>query len=360
MKNSEIYTSPKLVSTFARRIGEISMKPLGIMEFCGTHSHAIYRYGIRQLLPKTVQLFSGPGCPVCVTDQTDVDYILALAHLPDVIIATFGDLLRVPGSNGASLLTARAEGARVEIVYSPLDALNLAANNSGERVVFLGIGFETTAPTVAVSIMQAKDAGLSNYSVFSVHKLTPPAMKAIINTHDIALDGILCPGHVSVVTGWVAWRFLSDHYRLPAVVAGFEPVDIMMAIEEIVRQHESDISEVKNMYPRGVTAKGNLVATDTMGRVFETASARWRGLGTIPDSGLAIRKEFEAFDALRIFDIEPGESEEPAGCHCGEVIRGVMAPNECALFRTVCTPVNPIGPCMVSSEGSCAACYLYG
>ncbi|MGD0661281.1 MAG: hydrogenase formation protein HypD [Syntrophorhabdales bacterium] len=359
MKNSQVFSSPKLVRNLTQRIGEISTKPLKIMEFCGTHSHAIYRYGIRQLLPKTIQMFSGPGCPVCVTDGADIDYALALAHVPKVVVATFGDLLRVPGSNG-SLLTARAEGARVEIVYSPLDALSLAAGNPDERVVFLGIGFETTAPMVAASIIQAKETGLTNYSVFSVHKLTPPAMKAILEAHEIALDGILCPGHVSVVTGWEAWRFLPDHYRLPSAVAGFEPVDILMAIEEIVRQHEAGVPEVKNVYPRGVTAKGNLVAKSTMERVFKMASARWRGLGTIPCSGLALREEYSGFDALRVFGIEPIESEEPVGCHCGEVIRGVMAPNDCPLFRSVCTPVNPVGPCMVSSEGSCAACYLYG
>lgn len=304
-------------------------------------------------------MFSGPGCPVCVTDRADIDYALALARLPDVIVATFGDLLRVPGEGG-SLLTARAEGARVEIVYSPLDALRIATRHPGERVVFLGIGFETTAPAVAASIIQAKETGLTNYSVFSVHKLTPPAMKAVLDAREIGLDGILCPGHVSLVTGWEAWQFLPDRYRVPAAVAGFEPVDILMAIEEIVRQHEAGVPEVKNVYPRGVTAKGNLVAKSTMEKVFEVASARWRGLGTIPDSGLALKEEYGEFDARPVFDIEPAESEEPAGCHCGEVIRGVMAPNDCPLFRRVCTPVNPIGPCMVSSEGSCAACYLYG
>jgi hydrogenase expression/formation protein HypD len=359
MKNSEVFSSPEFVRDLTRRIGKISTKPLKIMEFCGTHSHAIYRYGIRQLLPKTIQMFSGPGCPVCVTDSADIDYALGLARLPGVIVATFGDLIRVPGSCG-SLLTARAEGARVEIVYSPLDALSLAANNPGERVVFLGIGFETTAPTVAASILQAQETGLKNYSVFSVHKITPPAMKAILEAHEIALDGILCPGHVSVVTGWEAWRFLPDDYRLPAAVAGFEPVDILVAIEEIVRQHESGVPEVKNVYPRGVTAKGNLVAKSIMEKVFAITSARWRGLGTIPGSGLALREEYGAFDALRVFDVGPMESAEPAGCHCGEVIRGVMAPSDCPLFRDVCTPANPVGPCMVSSEGSCAACYLYG
>jgi hydrogenase expression/formation protein HypD len=359
MKNSEAFSSPGLVRDITRRIDRTSTKPLKIMEFCGTHSHAIYRYGIRQLLPKTIQMFSGPGCPVCVTDGADIDYALALALLPGVIVATFGDLLRVPGSTG-SLLTARAEGARVEIVYSPLDALSLAARNPGERVVFLGIGFETTAPTVAASILQAQETGLKNYFVFSLHKVTPPAMKAILEAHEIALDGILCPGHVSLVTGWEVWRFLPEQYRLPAAVAGFEPVDILIAIEEIVRQHESGVPEVKNVYPRGVTAKGNLVAQGIMDKIFTFASARWRGLGKIPGSGLALREEYEKFDALRVFDTEPVESAEPAGCHCGEVIRGVMAPNECPLFRNVCTPVNPIGPCMVSSEGSCAACYLYG
>jgi hydrogenase expression/formation protein HypD len=329
------------------------------MEFCGTHSHAVYRHGLRQLLPGTITMISGPGCPVCVTDAADIDRALALARLPHVIVATFGDMLRVPGSQG-SLLTARAEGARVEMVYSPLDALRLAAQSRTDSVVFLGIGFETTAPAVAASILRAVEDRLTNYSVFSMHKLTPPAMRAVLDAREIALGAILCPGHVSVVTGSEAWRFLADRYRLPAAVAGFEPVDILMAIEEIVRQHEAGTAEVKNLYPRGVTERGNQVAAAIMNQVFRTDDARWRGLGTIRASGLAIRDEYREFDAGRIFDMEPVESREPAGCHCGEVLRGILPPNRCPLFGVVCTPATPVGPCMVSSEGSCGACYRYG
>jgi hydrogenase expression/formation protein HypD len=359
MKSSHALSDPSLVHQAVARILSNSAKPLSIMEFCGTHSHAIYRYGIRQLLPKRIRMFSGPGCPVCVTDGADIDYALALARRPEVIIVTFGDLLRVPGSSG-SLLGARAEGARVKMVYSPLDALGFAADNPGNCVVFLGIGFETTAPTVAASILQAQKQGLTNYSVLCLHKLTPPAMKAILEAREIALDGILCPGHVSVITGWKAWSFLPDQFGLSAAVAGFEPVDIVASIEEIVRQQEAGIPELKNMYDRSVTAKGNSVAKEIMEQVFEIGPARWRGLGVIPASGLSIRKEYREFDARCLFDVTPFESAEPPGCHCGEVIRGVVSPDECPLFRKVCTPANPVGPCMVSSEGSCAACYQYG
>jgi hydrogenase expression/formation protein HypD len=359
MKSSNALSSPALVRGLLKRIGDASTRPIAIMEFCGTHSHAVYRFGIKQLLPATIRMLSGPGCPVCVTDAADIDYALSLARISGVIVSTFGDMLRVPGTHG-SLLSARAEGSQVEVVCSPLDAVGRAADNPGERVVFLGIGFETTAPAVAASILQARERGVANYSVLSLHKVTPPAMKAILDAGEVALDGVLCPGHVSAITGWEAWRFLPDEYRMPAAVAGFEPVDILMAVEEIVRQYEAGEAGVKNIYSRGVTAEGNLVALKIMNQVFRTDDALWRGMGAIPNSGLAIREEFERYDARRLFCVESTKSQEPANCHCGEVIRGVMAPADCPLFRSVCTPANPIGPCMVSSEGSCAACYQYG
>ncbi len=329
------------------------------MEFCGTHTHAVCRFGIRELLPKTIEMFSGPGCPVCVTDQADMDYAIALAKIPHAIITTFGDLLKVPGSHG-SLQNARAEGANVEVVYSPLDALDFAGKNPERPVIFLGIGFETTAPTVAASILEADKRRLANFYVYSMHKITPPAMRAILEAQEITLTGILCPGHVSTVIGATAWNFLSDQYGIPAAIAGFEPTDVLWAIAEIVRQHESHEVGIVNTYPRSVTPEGNRAAQRAMGQVFEISTARWRGLGAMPASGLAIRPEYDRFDAGKVFTVDPGETILPDGCHCGDVIRGVMRPDACPLFREVCNPMHPVGPCMVSTEGTCAAYYQYG
>ncbi len=359
MLRSDAFRDPAVVEKLRQKIWAASKRPIKIMEFCGTHTHAIHRFGIRELLPATIEMFSGPGCPVCVTDNSDIDYAIALSKIPGVMIATFGDLLKVPGSR-ESLLTAKAAGARVEMVYSPLDALTLAAENPSCRVVFLGIGFETTAPAVAASIVEAESRDLDNYCVFSMHKLTPPAMRAILESHEIALDGILCPGHVSTVTGWKAWQFLPDSFHMPAAVAGFEPVDILWGILEIVRQCEEGRARVANTYPRSVTPEGNRPARDMMERVFEEGQASWRGLGAIPASGMAIREAYGPCDARRLFDIEVPQSAGPDECHCGEIIRGVMRPDACPLFKCVCTPAHPVGPCMVSSEGSCAAYYLYG
>ena len=359
MRVTESFRSPELVEKLKQRIAAISRTPIRIMEFCGTHTHAVCRYGIREMVPRTVEMLSGPGCPVCVTDVRSLDYAMALSMVPGAIIATFGDLLKIPGSRG-TLQHARARGARVEMVYSPLDALKLARRNPGNSIIFLGIGFETTAPTVAASIVQAEKEGIRNFYVYSMHKITPPAMKAILDAGEVGLGGILCPGHVSTVTGWKAWQFLSDVYHIPSAVAGFEPVDVLLAVAELVEQHERGTARVVNAYPRSVTAEGNRAARETMARVFDVGPAPWRGLGTIPESGLSINEEYAAFDAEKRFPVDPGETIEPRGCHCGEVIRGVMTPGACPLFRKSCTPMNPIGPCMVSSEGTCAAYYLYG
>ena len=359
MQSSKAFRDPELVRKLKERIAQLSHTPLKIMEFCGTHTHAICKFGIRELLPKTIEMFSGPGCPVCVTDQADMDYAIALARVPHVIITTFGDLLKVPGSHG-SLQTARAEGATVEVVYSPLDALDFAQRNPDRPVIFLGVGFETTAPTVAASILEAAQRGLSNFYVYSMHKLTPPAMRAILDAKEISLSGILCPGHVSTIIGWQVWDFLADRYRIPAAVAGLEPADVLWAVEQIVIQHESHRAEVVNTYPRSVTPGGNVAAQAVMKQVFEPGSARWRGLDVIPDSGLTLREGYQTFDAKRVFQVDPGETILPEGCHCGEVIRGVMQPDECPLFRQVCSPMQPVGPCMVSTEGTCAAYYHYG
>ncbi len=359
MKNNALFSNPALVRELVGRICAAASSPLNIMEFCGTHSHALYRYGFRQLMPETITLLSGPGCPICVTPTADIDRILALASISGVTVATFGDLLKVPGSRG-SLLAARTKGADIHTVYSPLDAVDLAARNPRRKIVFPGIGFETTAPAVAASILYAKESRVSNYSVFSAHKVTPPAMRAILDMGEVALGGVLCPGHVSMITGWEAWEFVPRQYAIPAVAAGFEPTDILIAIEELVRQHETGVSEAKNMYPRCVTAGGNAAATAIMNEVFEISDAEWRGLGIIPSSGLVIKEAYRSFDAGSIFGLKPEACEEPAGCLCGEIIRGVMRPHDCPLFAGACTPENPLGPCMVSSEGNCAACYRYG
>ncbi len=358
MQLNKSFRDPELVRKLTAHIARLSRTPLRIMEFCGTHTHAICRFGIRELLPETIRMFSGPGCPVCVTDQADMDYAIALTQVPQAIITTFGDLLKVPGSHG-SLQTARAGGAAVEVVYSPLDALDFAQNNPERPIIFLGVGFETTAPTVAAAVLEAAKRGLTNFYIYSMHKITPPAMRAILDAKEINLSGILCPGHVSTVVGLHAWDFLAQRYHIPAAVAGFEPADVLWAIEEIVLQHESQRAEVINTYRRSVTTSGNVTAQAVMEQVFESADARWRGLGTIPDSGLVLGDKYQRFDAKRIFQVDPGETLQPEGCHCGEVIRGVMQPNDCPLFGQVCNPLRPIGPCMVSAEGTCAAYYQY-
>ena len=359
MQTVRVFRSPELVEKLKERINHRSHRPLKIMEFCGTHTHTVCRFGIRELLPSTIEMFSGPGCPVCVTDQTDMDYAIALAAIPHAIVTTFGDLLKVPGSHG-SLQTARAEGASVEIVYSALDALTFARRNPDRPVIFLGIGFETTAPTIAATILEAEKRGLENFYVYSMHKLTPPAMRAILEAKEVGLDAILCPGHVSTVIGSKAWSFLSEEYAIPGAVAGFEPVDVLWAIAELVEQHEGGRPTVANTYSRSVSEKGNLAAQRVMEQVLEMAPARWRGLDKIPASGLEIRPEYARFDAKKAFDVDPGETIVPEGCHCGEVVRGVLRPDACPLFREVCNPMHPVGPCMVSTEGTCAAYYQYG
>lgn len=340
-----------------------SAGPLRIMEFCGGHTHAILRYGLRQALAPEVELLSGPGCPVCVTAMSDIDGAMALAAQPGVILATFGDMLRVPGSR-ASLLHARARGADVRVVYSALDALALARREPRRRVVMLGIGFETTAPTVAATVEQARAEGLGNYAVLSWHKLTPPAMRAILDSGEVQVDAVLGPGHVTAVIGAEAWEFLPRHYGVPCAVAGFEPLDMLQAVQALAKCHTTRSPRVANTYTRGVTQKGNLVAQAIMARVFTASPARWRGLGEIPASGLSLAEPYAAHDAWRLYrdllSAADGQPDEPRGCRCGEVLRGALAPPACSLFGRACTPEHPVGPCMVSAEGACAAHYHYG
>jgi len=329
------------------------------MEFCGGHTVAIFRHGIRQVLPGTIELVSGPGCPVCVTANRDLDKAIALSQVPGVIITTFGDMLRVPGSR-SSLERAKAEGADVRTVYSTTDALEIAERNSGKSVVFLGIGFETTAPTIAASILEAAEKKIKNYHVLSLHKLCPPVIRAILDSGEVKLDGLVCPGHVSAIIGSYPWEFIAGDYGIPCVVSGFEPLDILQCVDMLVAQVENRESRVEIAYRRGVQPQGNTQALKLMEQVFEPCPAEWRGIGEIPDSGLRLRKEHWHFDAELAFEIDPGPVCEPEGCICGDILRGVKTPLDCPLFGKACTPEYPVGPCMVSSEGTCSAYYLYG
>ena len=341
------------------QINQQSRTPARLMEFCGGHTVTIFKYGIRQILPDNIEMVSGPGCPICVTANADLDKAIALAKMPQVIIATFGDMLKVPGSH-TSLQELKAEGSDVRIVYSALDAIAIAQENPTRSVVFLGVGFETTAPTIAASILQAEDRRINNYYVLSMHKLCPPVIRNILASGEVELQGLVCPGHVSVIIGSHPWDFIARDYGIPCVVSGFEPVDILQCVAMLVDQVESGRSEVEIAYRRGVRPEGNEEAIRLMEQVFEPGPAAWRGIGEVPDSGLKIRKEYQHFDATIAFDIDPGQPYEPEGCICGDILRGVKTPPDCHLFGNACTPQYPIGPCMVSSEGTCSAYYNYG
>lgn len=357
LTHSDAFHDPQIARHLADRITRTCRRPIRLMEVCGTHTVSIFRSGIRSLLPETIALLSGPGCPVCVTAQGEIDAFIALAREPDTIVATFGDLIRVPGS-GSSLQREKADGADVQIVYSTFDALDLARRNPDKRVVFLGVGFETTAPTVAAAIFSAHQQQIDNFFVVSAHKTVPPALDALAEG-EINIDGFLLPGHVSVIIGLEAYRPFFDAHRVPCVVAGFEPSDLLQAIAMLVDQVESGHPALENAYPRAVTAIGNPKAIAVMDNVFAVADADWRGLGTIAASGLAIREKYAAFDAIKAFDIHLKPVAEPKGCACGEILTGVKIPPQCALYKTVCNPMAPVGPCMVSSEGTCAAYYRY-
>jgi hydrogenase expression/formation protein HypD len=353
------FRSSELGEGLVSRIQQRSKKKARFMEFCGGHTVTIFRYGIRQLLPPTIEMVSGPGCPICVTANADLDRAIALAKIPGVIVATFGDMLKVPGSY-SSLERAKAEGAEVQTVYSALNALDIAQANPKKSVVFLGIGFETTAPTIAASILQAEEKGIRNYYVFSLHKVCPPVIKALLDSGEVELQGLVCPGHVSAVIGSHPWEFIAKEYGIPCVVSGFEPLDILQCVEMLVEQVEKGESKVEIAYKRGVKPEGNQMALKLMEQVFEPASARWRGMGGIPESGMKIKPKYKSFDAEIAFDIKTEPAVEHKGCICGEVLRGVKTPADCKLFAKACTPGNPVGPCMVSAEGSCSAYYLYG
>jgi hydrogenase expression/formation protein HypD len=359
MKFVNEYRDPELAKKLIDRIRRHSSKATRLMEFCGGHTGSILKHGIRQLLPDNIEMLSGPGCPVCVTASADLDRAIALSGLPEVIITSFGDMIRVPGSY-SSLQQAKAKGADVRIVYSVQDALAIARGNPDKSVVFIGIGFETTAPTTAASILQAGHEGIDNYYLYSLHKVCPPIMKAILDMGEVKLDGIICPGHVSSIIGSHPYQFIPDKYNIACVVSGFEPLDILLTVDMLVNQIETEQPKVEIAYRRGVKAEGNQEAIRLMETVFEIADANWRGIGLVPSSGLRLRARYERFDAEKIFDVNPGPSIEPRGCLCGGILRGVSTPTDCKLFRDTCTPEHPVGPCMVSSEGSCATYYHYG
>jgi hydrogenase expression/formation protein HypD len=358
LKHIAEYRDATISKHLIAKIKETSKRSIRLMEVCGTHTVSIFRSGIRSVLPETISLLSGPGCPVCVTDQREIDAFIELARLDDVIVTTFGDLMRVPGSN-SSLQKESAEGHDIRVVYSTFDALEIAQKNPDKKVVFLGVGFETTAPTIAASIMQAAQMNVDNYSVISAHKLVPPALETLMSLDDVQLDGFILPGHVSVIIGLNAYRPFFNRYQIPCVVAGFEPADILQAVGQLVEMIETGTAALDNAYARVVTEGGNSTAQKILQAIFEPADVYWRGIGMIPLSGLKIRAEFADYDADKQFEIRVPEPQIPSGCVCGEILTGKKSPPECKLYRKVCTPIDPVGPCMVSTEGTCAAYYKY-
>lgn len=337
-------------------------KPVTLMEVCGTHTMSIARNGIKQLLPENVTLLSGPGCPVCVTPAGAIDSILKLADRRDVIIATYGDMVRVPGScPGDNLARRRALGAQVRVVYSPVDAVELAESMPEKEIVFLGVGFETTAPGTAAAVLTAQEKGIRNFSVLSMLKSVEPALRALMATENFAVDGLLCPGHVATITGEKGFAFLPEEYKMPAVIGGFEPEEILTALYLLLRQIAQRQPKMENAYRRAVSAEGNVLAQKAIARCFTLRTDEWRGLGKIAASGFQLREEFAAFDAeIKFPELkEQPEAKLTAGCRCGDVITGKLRSEQCPLFGKRCTPEDPVGPCMVSTEGSCAAAYQY-
>ncbi len=357
MKFVDEYRKKDLILSIAEKLKAISTKELVLMEVCGGHTMAIHRFGLHSLLPSNIHLISGPGCPVCVSGQHFIDTAMAYSKLPGVIITTYGDLIRVPGSY-TSLEKERANGSDIRIVYSVLESLEIAKNNPDKKVVFLGIGFETTAPATAAAILQAKKENIPNFFVLSAHKVMPPVMKALVE-EGVKIDGFIAPGHVSAITGTAIFDELASVCGLGVVVSGFEPVDMMQAILMLVIQIESGKQRVEVQYQRVVHPEGNKTAQRMMEEVFELRDDQWRGLGMIPKSGLKIREELKAFDAAIQFNVEVPASTEPKGCICGQILRGLKTPIDCPLFGKKCTPSNPVGACMVSGEGTCATYYKY-
>ncbi len=361
MKFVDEYRDAALIGRIAAEIARLSTgQHLKFMEVCGGHTHTIYKHGIEDILPRNIDLVHGPGCPVCVLPMGRVDDAIAIARTDGVIFTTFGDMMRVPGSQG-SLLDAKADGADVRFVYSPLDALKLARQYPDREVVFFAIGFETTAPSTAVTLLRAQAEGIKNFSVFCNHVTIIPAIKAILDSPDLRLDGFVGPGHVSMVIGIRPYTFIARDHRKPVVISGFEPLDIVQSVSMLVKQISEGRAEVENQYARVVRPEGNVRALQAMARTMELRPFfEWRGMGFITQSALKLRPEFAAWDAELRFEVPGIRVADPKACQCGEVLKGVIKPWDCKVFGTACTPETPIGTCMVSSEGACAAYYNYG
>ncbi len=357
MQYIDEYRDKEKIISLSNRIKFESRSPLRIMEVCGGHTMAIQRFGIPSLLPEHIELVSGPGCPVCVTDRGYIDKAIAYARQSDVIITTFGDLIRVPGSS-STLDREKAMGADVRIVYSILDALTIAKKNRKKKIIFLGIGFETTSPGTAAGIIKAQMAGLFNFYVLSAHKIMPPPMAALIE-QGVKIDGYLGPGHVSTITGSAMYQFIPERFNLGVVISGFEPLDILQSIYMLVLQHENKQPKVEIQYNRVVRPEGNIKALELLDEVFELRDDWWRGLGILPASGMAIRPKYESFDAEKQIPVQVEPTREDKGCICGKILKGIANPSDCKLFGKACTPADPAGACMVSNEGACAAHYRF-
>ena len=366
MKYADEFRDPALAQSLVAQIRHLAdalvvgqPRPLQVMEVCGGHTHTIFRYGLKDLLPPSIEFVHGPGCPVCVLPMGRVDDCVAIAEQPQVIMTTFGDAMRVPGSK-KSLLQAKAEGADVRTVYSPLDALKLAQKHPGKQVVFFGLGFETTMPSTAMTVLQAESLGVRNFSLFCNHITIIPTVKAILDSPDLMIDGFLGPGHVSMVIGTRPYEFIAQRYHRPMVVAGFEPLDILQSLWMVLKQLSEGRCEIENQYKRIVPAQGNVPALAAISRVFELREFfEWRGLGSIDHSGVRMRPAYAGFDAERRFSVPNLKIADPKSCQCGEVLKGVIKPQHCKVFGTLCTPETPLGALMVSSEGACAAYHQY-
>ncbi len=359
MKFVDEFRDKAIAERIVKKIERFDSLKVNLMEVCGTHTMVIFKQGLKGMLPKNVNLLSGPGCPVCVTSQEDIDKAIELAKDRNVIIATFGDMVRVPGTN-SSLEKERGNGADVRIIYSPSEALRIARENPAKKVVFLAIGFETTSPLIAASLLDVQKEKIGNFYIFSSHKLIPPAMEALLESKEVRIDGFICPGHVSVTIGSNAYKFIAQKYNVPCVIGGFEPLDVLQSIYVLLKQIKEKRTKVEIEYFRAVHPQGNRIAQELISEVFEVTDVRWRGLGIIPKSGLRLKREFSEFDAEREFRPKVKKSKENPDCACGEVLRGVKKPTQCKLYKKVCNPEEPYGPCMVSSEGTCAAYYKYG
>ena len=357
MRYMDEYRNKVTAQKILQEIKRISKTKINLMEVCGTHTVAIFRNGIKQMLPSNITLISGPGCPVCVTPIRCIDEIIALSRKNNFIITTFGDMIRVPGSS-SSLEREKANSADIRMVYSTLDALEIALNNPLKNIIFIGVGFETTAPTIASAILKAEEEKIDNFSVLSVGKIIPPAIQALIESGESNIDGFICPGHVSTIIGSHPYNIISTQYNIPCVITGFEPLDILEGIYMLIKQIEEGKAKIEVQYKRAVKPEGNQIALEKIDKVFKIVNSEWRGIGEIPLSGLEIKEEYKQFNA-RKFDLQVEKTIEFPGCRCGEVLKGIIIPPQCSLFKKVCNPENPKGACMVSSEGTCAAYYKY-